>query len=77
FVSLAFDWNISPDAVLQLDAEYQNKQQRSVPGYQLLGGTEVPHGASPKKLLGHQTGGKQVGIDSLNLNGKFEYRFSD
>ncbi|MFP3496768.1 TonB-dependent siderophore receptor [Pseudomonas sp. SIMBA_059] len=77
FLSLAFDWNISPDAVLQLDAEYQNKQQRSVPGYQLLGGSEVPHDASPKKLLGHQTGGRQVGIDSLNLNGKFEYRFSD
>ena len=77
FVSLAFDWNISPDAVLQLDAEYQNKQQRSVPGYQLLGGTEVPHGASPKKLLGHQSGSHQVGIDSLNLNGKFEYRFND
>ncbi|WP_017527319.1 TonB-dependent siderophore receptor [Pseudomonas fluorescens] len=77
FVSLAFDWNISPDAVLKLDAEYQSKQQRSVPGYQLLGGTEVPHGASPKKLLGHQSGSKQVGIDSLNLNGSFEYRFSD
>ncbi|MDE2035096.1 MAG: TonB-dependent siderophore receptor, partial [Pseudomonas sp.] len=77
FLSLAFDWNISPDAVLQLDAEYQNKQQRSVPGYQLLGGTEVPHDASPKKLLGHQSGANQVGIDSLNLNGKFEYRFSD
>jgi iron complex outermembrane receptor protein len=77
FVSLAFDWNISPDAVLQLDAEYQNKQQRSVPGYQLLGGSEVPHGASPKKLLGHQSGAKPVDIDSLNLNGKFEYRFSD
>ncbi|AIG01882.1 putative ferric siderophore receptor [Pseudomonas fluorescens] len=77
FVSLAFDWNISPDAVLQLDAEYQDKQQRSVPGYQLLGGTAVPHDASPKKLLGHQSGSKQVSIDSLNLNGKFEYRFSD
>lgn len=76
-MSLAFDWNISPDAVLQLDAEYQNKQQRSVPGYQLLGGSEVPHGASPKKLLGHQSGAKPVDIDSLNLNGKFEYRFSD
>jgi len=77
FVSLAFDWNISPDALLQLDAEYQTKQQRSVPGYQLLGGTQVPHDASPKKLLGHQSGSHQVGIDSLNLNGKFEYRFSD
>ena len=77
FVSLAFDWNISPDAVLQLDAEYQNKQQRSVPGYQLLGGTEVPHDASPKKLLGHQSGAKPVGIDALNLNATFDYRFSD
>ncbi|KAF1032832.1 MAG: Ferric-anguibactin receptor FatA [Pseudomonas sp.] len=77
FLSLAFDWNISPDAVLQLDAEYQNKAQRSVPGYQLLGGTELPHHASPRKLLGHQTGSPQVDIDSLNLNGKFEYRFSD
>ncbi len=77
FVSLAFDWNISPDAVLQLDAEYQNKQQRSVPGYQLLGGTELPHDASPKKLLGRQSGSKPVGIDSLNLNGTFDYRFSD
>jgi iron complex outermembrane receptor protein len=77
FVSLAFDWNISPDALLQLDAEYQTKQQRSVPGYQLLGGTQVPHDASPKKLLGHQSGSHPVGIDALNLNGKFEYRFSD
>ncbi|MFC6339918.1 TonB-dependent siderophore receptor [Pseudomonas sp. CCM 7891] len=77
FLSLAFDWNISPDAVLQLDAEYQNKEQRSVPGYQLLGGTELPHHASPKKLLGHQSGANQVSIDSLNLNGTFEYRFSD
>lgn len=48
FVSLAFDWNISPDALLQLDAEYQTKEQRSVPGYQLLGGSQLPHHASPK-----------------------------
>jgi len=25
FASVAFDWNISPDALLQLDVEYQNK----------------------------------------------------
>jgi iron complex outermembrane receptor protein len=77
FASLAFDWNISPDAVLQLDAEYQNKEQRSAPGYQLLGGTELPHHASPKKLLAHQSGSKPVTMDSLNLSGNFEYRFSD
>jgi iron complex outermembrane receptor protein len=77
FASLAFDWQISPDALLQLDAEYQRKEQRSVPGYQLLGGTELPHHASPKKLLAYQSWSNPVGIDSLNLNGKFEYRFND
>ena len=77
FASLAFDWNISPAALLQLDVEYQNKGQRSVPGYQLLGGTELPRHASPKKLLAHQSGSKPVTIDSLTINGNFEYRFSD
>ena len=77
FASLAFDWNISPDALLQLDVEYQTKEQRSAPGYQLLGGTRLPHHASPKKLLAHQSGSKPVTTDALNLNGNFEYRFSD
>jgi iron complex outermembrane receptor protein len=77
FASLALDWNISDNALLQLDAEYQNKQQRSVPGYQLLGGTELPHDASPRKHLGYQSWAKPVGIDSLNLNGSFQYRFND
>lgn len=77
FASLAFDWNISPDALLQLDAEYQTREQRSAPGYQLLGGTRLPHHASPKKLLAHQSGSNPVTTDALNLNGNFEYRFSD
>ncbi|MGF6330729.1 iron complex outermembrane receptor protein [Pseudomonas sp. BS3782 TE3695] len=77
FASLAFDWNISPNALLQLDAEYQTKEQRSAPGYQLLGGSSLPHHASPKKLLAHQSGSKPVTTDALNLNGNFEYRFND
>ncbi|RON35619.1 TonB-dependent receptor [Pseudomonas frederiksbergensis] len=77
FASLAFDWNISPNALLQLDAEYQTKEQRSAPGFQLLGGSSLPHHASPKKLLAHQSGSKPVTTDALNLNGNFEYRFSD
>ncbi|PYY87136.1 TonB-dependent siderophore receptor [Pseudomonas sp. TKO26] len=77
FASLALDWNISPNALLQLDVEYQNKQQRSAPGYQLLGGTSLPHHASPKKLLGHQSGSKPVANESLNIGGNFEYRFND
>ncbi|UCZ84660.1 TonB-dependent siderophore receptor [Pseudomonas sp. L5B5] len=77
FASLAFDWNISPNALLQLDIEYQNKEQRSAPGYQLLGGTALPHHASPKKLLAHQSGSKPVTNESLNVSGNFEYRFND
>ena len=77
FASMAFDWNISDRALLQLDVEYQTKEQRSVPGYQLLGGTTLPHDASPRKLLGRQAWSNPVGIDSLNLNGRFEYRFND
>ncbi|WP_277593742.1 TonB-dependent siderophore receptor [Pseudomonas chlororaphis] len=77
FASLALDWNISPDALLQLNAEYQNREQRSVPGYQLLGGTTLPHDVSPRDLLAYQSWSNPVGIQSLNLDGLFEYRFND
>lgn len=77
FISLALDWNLSPNATLQLDAEYQTREQRSVPGYQLLGGTQVPNSVNPDKLLGYQSWSKPVSIDSLNLGGRFEYRFDD
>ncbi|TBU72270.1 TonB-dependent siderophore receptor [Phytopseudomonas daroniae] len=77
FISLALDWNLSPNATLQLDAEYQAREQRSVAGYQLLGGTRVPSGVDPDTRLGHQSWSKPVSIDSLNLGGRFEYRFDD
>lgn len=77
FASLALDWNISPSALLQLNAEYQDREQRSAPGYQLLGGTDVPHHVSPKDLLAYQSWSNPVGIRSLNLDGLFEYRFND
>ncbi|MFJ4157018.1 TonB-dependent siderophore receptor [Pseudomonas sp. NPDC089752] len=77
FASLAFDWQISPDATLQLDAEYQHREQRSVPGYQLLGGSEVPHGIDPDDRLAYQHWAKPVQNDSLNLGGRFQYRFND
>jgi len=77
FGSVAFDWNINDQSTLQLDVEYQDKEQRSVPGYQLLNGTELPHDPSPRKLLGYQSWSNPVGIQSLNMNGRYEYRFSD
>lgn len=77
FASLAFDWQINPDAVLELDAEYQHREQYSVPGYQLLGGTQVPHGIDPKDRLAWQRWAKPVQNDSLNLGGRFKYQFND
>ncbi len=77
FASLAFDWQINPDATLQLDAEYQHREQRSVPGYQLLGGSEVPHDIDPDDRLAYQHWAKPVQNDSLNLGGRFLYRFND
>ena len=77
FASLAFDWQLSPAATLQLDAEYQHREQRSVPGYQLLGGTELPHGVDPTDRLAYQRWAKPVQNDSLNLGGRFEYRFNN
>ncbi|MGN8252154.1 TonB-dependent siderophore receptor [Pseudomonas sp. SMV7] len=77
FASLAFDWQLNPDATLQLDAEYQHREQRSVPGYQLLGGREVPHGIDPDDRLAYQPWAKPVQNDALNLGGRFEYRFNE
>jgi len=68
FASLAADWVITPQARLQFDAEYQHREQRSAPGYQLLGGTGIPSDVAPSKLLGAQPWAKPVTINSLNLN---------
>ena len=42
FYALAADWQISDKATLELDSDYQTSSQRSVSGYQLLGGTRDP-----------------------------------
>ncbi|WP_347556566.1 TonB-dependent siderophore receptor [Robbsia sp. KACC 23696] len=77
FGSVALDWNLTPRASLQLDAEFQQLTQKSVSGYQLLGGTVVPSAASTSKLLGTQPWAKPTTTDALNLNGRFDYQFND
>ncbi|MDB5766155.1 MAG: tonB-dependent siderophore receptor family protein [Collimonas fungivorans] len=72
FASLAADWIISPQARLQFDAEYQHREQRSAPGYQLLGGAVVPGNVSPSTLLGAQPWAKPVTINSVNLNTRLD-----
>ena len=77
FGSIAADWDISPRASLQLNAEFQQWIQRSAPGYQLLGGTVVPSVKTTSKALGTQPWAKPVTTDALNLNARFDYQFND
>ena len=77
FVSIAADWKITDQATLLLDTDYQTSGQRSVSGYQLLGGTTIPSHASRTRLLGYQPWARPVGIHSSNSSLRFNYRFSD
>ena len=69
------DWKISPKAILNGNFEYQHKVQRSVCGYQLLGGTAVPDmdRISPSTMLGEQSWSKPNTFDVHNSGARFDY----
>jgi iron complex outermembrane receptor protein len=71
----AADWNISSKAVLKNDFEYQHKVQRSVSGYQLLGGTTVPDPVYPSTMLGTQSWSKPNTFDTFNTGSRLDYTF--
>ncbi len=73
FVSAAFDWQLTPQAQLALDFDYQHKEQITAPGYQLIGGTRLPTGISADKLLNDQPWTKPVDTRSSNVGLRFEY----
>ena len=77
FLSLAADWKISERATLELDSNYQTSGQRSVSGYQLLGGTTIPAHPSNTRLLGYEPWQQPVGIHSSNTTARLNYRFSE
>jgi iron complex outermembrane receptor protein len=76
FASVAASWIISPKAALQFNIEHQEKVQRSVSGYQLLGNTTVPSNASRTKLLGYQSWMDPVKISSLNMDVRLDMELS-
>jgi len=69
------DWKLSPIAILKGDFEYQHKVQRSVCGYQLLGGTTVPSLDSvyPSTMLGEQSWAKPNTFDTFNTGARLDY----
>jgi iron complex outermembrane receptor protein len=71
----AADWHISPKAILKGDFEYQHKVERSVCGYQLLGGTTVPDldKVYPSTMLGEQSWEKPNTFDTFNTGSRLDY----
>ncbi|WP_075792383.1 TonB-dependent siderophore receptor [Massilia putida] len=76
FVSAAFDWQITPDALLQLDMDYQRKAQITAPGFQLIRNEVLPTGVSPKMLLNDQPWTRPVKTKDSNLGLRFEYKLA-
>jgi iron complex outermembrane recepter protein len=75
FISGAFDWQITPDALLQIDADYQKKSQVSAPGFQLIGGVALPHVAADT-MLNNQPWSYPVETETSNIGIRFQYRFN-
>ncbi|CAN5778858.1 TonB-dependent siderophore receptor [soil metagenome] len=76
FISGAFDWHLTPQALLQLDLDYQHKSQLSVPGFQLSNGTDLPASINADILLNQQPWAKPVDTRNSNLGLRFEYQIS-
>lgn len=74
--ALALDWKATAQSKFEFDLEAQRSEQKSVPGYQLLDG-KVPQNVKWERLLGYQSWGKPVTIDSLNSSLKYNYTFND
>ncbi len=75
FVSGALDWQLTPQALLQLDADYQYKSQVSAPGFQLLDGHTLPRVAADT-MLNNQPWSRPVRTESANLGLRFQYQFN-
>jgi iron complex outermembrane receptor protein len=74
FVSGAFDFRISPQALL-LDADYQKKSQKTAPGFQLTGGTSLPV-VDAATFLNDQPWAKPVETETSNFGLNFQYELS-
>jgi iron complex outermembrane recepter protein len=70
-LSLALDGKYG-DVKWQIDGDYSNHTQYSVPGYQLLGGNDIPQNVQPKTMLNNPEWRKPVDTTSYNLGGKVD-----
>jgi iron complex outermembrane recepter protein len=66
------DWKLDSATFLKTDFEYQHRIQRSVAGYQLLGGSVVPAHMSPDVMLGDQYWSKPNTFDVFNAGARLD-----
>jgi iron complex outermembrane receptor protein len=76
FGAVAADWKITSNTFLKGDFEYQHLVERSVGGYQLLGGTTVPVDVSPDVMLGYQWWAKPNTFDTFNTSLRLDHNLS-
>lgn len=77
FYAIAADWWATPRSLISLDSNYQTSSQRSVSGYQLLGGTELPRHVKRSRSLGYQPWQPPVDIKSSNTSLRWQYALND
>ena len=77
FGAVAADWKLNASTYLKGDFDYQHQVQRSVGGYQLLGGTTVPVDVSPDMMLGYQQWAKPNTYDGFNTSVRLDHNFSE
>ena len=75
FISGAFDFRISPQSLLELDFDYQRKEQVSSPGFQLINGTTLPVVAADN-MLNNQPWSKPVKTTSSNIGLRYTYQLT-
>ena len=73
FGTFAADWSLTTKTHLRGDFEYQHMVQRSVAGYQLLGGTIVPTDVFPSNMLGYEPWAKPNTFDAFNSSVRLDH----
>ncbi|MDY7577893.1 TonB-dependent siderophore receptor [Herbaspirillum sp. RTI4] len=74
FASLALDWRLSPDALLRLDADYQNSRLAAQPMLGLQPDGSLPPQADPRTLLGQPW--LQYASKSFNLGARIDLQLN-
>lgn len=69
FVSGAFDWQITPDVLFQVDGDYQKKAQVTAPGFQLINNATFPNVPADMQLNA-QPWSKPVTTESSNIGAR-------